>query len=341
MTTELHGLTRRQAIVRKLMVSAGLAASYALVPGSVRRAHAMQTNGEILDTQPYARLEKVSDGVYAVVSTPFKTRAFDTVCNGGFVVGRDRVVAIDAYFQPKGSAWLAERCKAITGRYPTDVIVTHYHLDHTGGLAGFQTGAEGPAIIATKKTYDTLLERYGTPHTDKDNEQVAKLPARLLLPTVILSSDKPYEIDLGDRKLVLSFEAGHTQSDVVVRLDDPNVVFAGDFLWDGIIPNFVDAKPSLLMKNVRTLLKEKDAILVPGHGSVSNAAEMSDYLGLLEAIEAAARKAHKEGKSAEEAAKIFTVPASLGEWKSFSPNYFRVAIAAWLAELKGAEASNK
>ncbi len=337
MTTRAQGLTRRQAIALKLMAGAGLAASYALVPGSIRTAHAMQSHGEVLDTQPFARLEQIADGVYAVVSTPFQARAFETVCNGGFVVGRERIVAIDAYFQPQGGAWLAERCKAITGRYPTDVILTHYHLDHIGGLAGFQRGAEGPAIIATQMTYETLLDRYGTPQADESNDGVANMRARLLLPTVILSGDEPYEIDLGGRKLTLSFEAGHTQSDVVARVDDPNVVFAGDMLWDGIVPNFVDAQPSLLMRNVRALLAESDVTLVPGHGSVSQASEMADYLGLLEAVEAAARQAYQDGQSAEDAAAAFTVPASLGEWKSFGPDYYRVAIAAWLAELTGAD----
>lgn len=326
-------LSRRQMMERSLTAGAGLAAAYAWVPSFVRQAHAQETFGEVVDTQPFARLEKVADGVWAVVSTPFKAGAFDTVCNGGIIVGKERILAVDAYLRPSGAAWLSAQCEALTGRRPTDVIVTHVHADHTGGLAGFQNGAEGPEILATQQTYEILIERYSAPQEDEKTPRIGRPRVRLLAPTGIISGTEDFTLDLGGRTATLSFTSGHTDSDVTVTVDDPKVVFAGDLLWEGIFPNFVDAQPSALMANVRSLLKLENTILVPGHGSVTRPDGLTNYLGVLEAIEAAARQAHADGVSAEEAAKAFTLPASLGEWQFFSPRYFEVAIGAWLKEL--------
>ena len=89
----------------------------------------------------------------------------ETVCNGGLVAGADRVVAIDAFLQPAGAAWLAGQAETLLGRPVTDVIVTHFHADHSGGLAGFQRGADGPEslgkwILFNPGYYQTAFEAW-------------------------------------------------------------------------------------------------------------------------------------------------------------------------------------
>jgi hypothetical protein len=50
-------------------------------------------------------------------------------------------------------------------------------------------------------------------------------------------------------------------------------------------------------------------------------------------IEKSARRAVEKGTPAAEAAAEYKIPESLGEWMTFSPDYFERAFLAWEKEL--------
>ena len=299
--------------------------------------------GETVTTEVFARLEKIGDNIWAVVSTPlnedgsFNPEAVATLSNGGLIAGAERVVAIDGAFQPAGAAWLAEQAKKLLGRPVTDVIVTHHHADHSGGLAGFQNGAEGPEIIATETVRKLIIERYSTPNENPNTAPFAAPAIRPVLPTRIITDEKnPTTFDLGGgRTLTLDPLRGHTPSDLAIRVDDAPVIFAGDLVWAGYFHNYVDAIPSALRRSAGAVLKDKDTIIVTGHGYVGKAGEMQNYLDLLDHVEDAAKASHKAGKTPAEGAADYKIPESLGEWKLFSPRYYEVAFEAWRRELDG------
>ncbi len=334
-----HSLLSRRALIAGAGLAAGLAAS-------TRTAFAHggggDPYGDVIATEPFARIEKLAEGVWAVVSTPldaggaFNPAAAATVCNGGLIAGRDRVVAIDAFLQPAGAAWLAECAKGLTGRDITDVIVTHFHADHSGGLAGYQRGAEGPEIIATETTRQLIVERYSGPLQPVGDTSFRAPAIRPVLPTRILADESaPVVLDLGGRTLTLQPKRGHTPSDLAIRVDDVPVTFAGDLVWAGLFHNYVDAIPSHLRRSAGELLAEPDRIIATGHGYVANAGDLQDYLNLLDHVEAGARASYEAGKTPAEGAANFTVPESLGEWTLFNPRYYETAFEAWRRELAG------
>ena len=50
---------------------------------------------EVLFTEKWGRVEKIQEGVWALVSTGFETKDFTTVCNGGIIAGDKGVLAVD------------------------------------------------------------------------------------------------------------------------------------------------------------------------------------------------------------------------------------------------------
>lgn len=280
-------------------------------------------------SEPWGSLEPVADGVWALVSTPLEDRT--TLCNGGIVAGRAGVVVIEAFASPEGAAWMARRARELTGRWPDQVVVTHYHGDHTGGLAGFARDEGEPELWATEDTRDRTDATAAAGDTGPD------APLRQALARVeLLPGDASSSLDLGGRTLALTPMAGHTASDVALSLEDPAVVFCGDLVWNGMFPNYVDARPSTLSASVARLFREApDTVYVPGHGTLAARAGMTRYVGFLDHVEAVARRAHQRGQTAEEAATDFTVPTSLGAWFQFSADYPRRALDAWLRELSG------
>ncbi len=140
-------------------------------------------------------------------------------------------------------------------------------------------------------------------------------------------------LDLGDRRVTLRSLHGHTASDIAVQVEEPNVVFCGDLVWNGMFPNYVDAQPSQLTRSVKFLRDLQGVRYVPGHGTVASPDELDRYLVLLDSVEDAARRAIASGDAAEVAGAAYRIPEALGEWVLFSPRYFERAIAAWMKDL--------
>ncbi len=295
------------------------------MPVGLRRAWASSPLGGMAAREPFGSLEKVADGVWALISTPLSGDR-TTLSNGGIIAGRNGVLAIEGFNQPQGAQWLAERAKELTGRWPTHVVLTHYHSDHANGVAGYTTASEHPAIHSTARTKELVL----TKNLPAD-------PARTTSVTgaEILSDGAPSTIDLGGRTVRIIPRGGHTDSDVSLELDDPSLVFAGDLFWNGMFPNFVDAVPTKLAASVRAMKRAKETIYVPGHGAVGRAAEYDRYIAMLGEVEAGARKAYTAGISAADGGAAFTLSPSLGEWTLFSKAFYPRAFEAWYKELKG------
>ncbi len=100
-----------------------------------------------------------------------------------------------------------------------------------------------------------------------------------------------------------------------------------------MFPNYVDATPSRLAQAVRLLAASRAGTYVPGHGPLADGAALTRYIGLLEDVEAAARRAVERGQSAEEAGAEYRLPPGLEAWTLFSPSYFARAIGSWMSEL--------
>ncbi|MGF1543243.1 MAG: MBL fold metallo-hydrolase [Parvularculaceae bacterium] len=324
MTDRLTAVDRRRFLAGAASLGAAAAAP---------RARA----ADVVATTPFARIERLAPGVWAVISSPVNPDGSfnpQTLCNGGLVAGEDRVVAIDGYFQPAGAAWLQAQAEKLAGRRVTDVVVTHFHADHTGGLAGFFDGGEGPQIIATETTRKLIIERLSAPN-DIDGSPFAAPSIRPpVLPTQILSDEaKTLPFDIGGRTLTLDHKRGHTPSDLAVHVDD--TVFAGDLVWADYFHNYVDAIPSDLRRSAGDLLKDRKRTIVTGHGRLDTARNLAPYLDLLDHVEEKARAAHGAGKSVEDGAADFSVPETLGPWTLFNPRYYETAFRAWYRELDG------
>jgi glyoxylase-like metal-dependent hydrolase (beta-lactamase superfamily II) len=305
-----------------------------------RRVFAAGPDSEIVGTEPFARVEKLGEGIWAVVSTPIDGDR-TTMSNGGIIVGRDAVLVVEGFNTFAGGAWMSKLTEQLTGRRPTHVILTHHHPDHSNGLAGHLRDGQAPSIISRAQTRNLMAARSATFEGQKDEANPSPfLPVgqnQLLPNTVIADETEEVELDLGGRTVRLVSRLGHTPSDLTIEISDPRVVWCGDLVFNGFFPFFGDAIPSKLGETCRGFLRDPDTTYVPGHGVIADAEGLKPYLGLLDAIEEAARDYHAKGISAEEASHLFKVPPSLGEWMNVRPDRSRHAFVAWERELRPAE----
>jgi glyoxylase-like metal-dependent hydrolase (beta-lactamase superfamily II) len=326
-------LSRRDFLARAGAAAGGgcaahLAAVAALLPAPLRAAWAVP-RGPVVAREPFGTLERVADGVWALVSTPLGGDR-TTLSNGGIVAGRSGVLAVEGFNRPEGARWLAAQARALTGRWPTHVVLTHYHADHANGVAGYLGDGARCAVHATAATRDAVVAR----NQPADPSRDAALRDAALRDAVLLPPGAPVALDLGARTVRVVPRAGHTSSDVSIEVDDADVVFCGDLVWNAMFPNYVDAVPTRLREAARALRRPGASTrYVPGHGAVADAAALDRYLGVLDEVERAARAAHGRGQPAADVGAAFTLPPSLGEWALFNRVFFERAFAAWYREL--------
>ncbi|HVB31457.1 MAG TPA: MBL fold metallo-hydrolase [Gemmatimonadaceae bacterium] len=318
-------ITRREFLATSGSCAAHLALAAAVAPRALRELWARMPAGPVVATAPFARLEQVAEGIWALVSTPL-SGDYTTVSNGGIIVGRNAVLVIEGFNTPKGAQWLAGQAHALTGRWPTHVIVTHYHSDHSNGVAGYFTDGRHPEISATQITRDEAIAR---------NKPADDARTAALRDAVLLSPTEGGTFDLGGRAVRIVPQLGHTDSDLALELDDPNIVFCGDLFWNAMFPNYVDAIPSKLSASVRVLQRARARTYVPGHGAIGTPADLDRYVAMIDDVERAARRAHAQGMSAHDAAAAYTLPPSTGEWTMFSKSFIERAFIAWNRELTG------
>jgi glyoxylase-like metal-dependent hydrolase (beta-lactamase superfamily II) len=161
-------------------------------------------------------------------------------------------------------------------RYVSHIVLTHNHFDHVLGASAF-AGAE---IYCAPEVAVTMIERTGTLRDDAirygaDADEVARAIAALRRPEHQVRSAV---IDLGDRTVSISHPGrGHTDHDLiaVVTGADRPVVFCGDLVEESGDPS-VDADsdlaawPTSLDRVIE--VGGEDAVFVPGHGAVVDAA---------------------------------------------------------------------
>ena len=279
----------------------------------------VQERFPVVAREPWGRIERVAEGVWALVSTPLEDNT--TLCNGGIVAGRAGVLVIEGFGSVMGAEWMAAQARTLTGRRPTHVVVTHYHGDHTGGLGGMITPG-GPELLVTARTRELVLER----NRNAVGEVFDRAP--------LIDTRRPTEIDLGNRSVIMVPRRGHTDSDLSLEVTDPSVVFCGDLVWNRMFPNYMDATPSRLSLAVRLIRERGASTYVPGHGPLAASGDLDLYIDLLDDVEDAARRAVASGMSAAEAGAQYRIPAPMGEWTLFNPRYFERAIGAWMTELE-------
>jgi glyoxylase-like metal-dependent hydrolase (beta-lactamase superfamily II) len=316
-------LSRREFLARSSSCAAHVALAAVAMPPALRAMWANVPLGPVVAREPFGSLEKVADGIWALISTPL-TGDRTTLSNGGIVAGRSGVLAIEGFNTPAGAEWLAARARALTGRWPTHVALTHYHADHANGVAGYERPDSRAVVRATEATRTLVLER-----------NLPADPSRTdaLKDVEFFSGAEPTVLDLGGRTVRVMPRSGHTSSDVSLEIDDPSVVFCGDLVWNAMFPNYVDAMPRQLSRSARALRRQRSTVYVPGHGALAQEAEFDRYIAMIGEVEGAARRAHDRGQSAAAAGASYSLPSPLGEWTLFNKVFFERAFAAWYREL--------
>jgi len=232
--------------------------------------------------------EVIADGVAVL---------FGAGGNIGVSYGEDATILIDDQFAPLSAK--IEAAVAELGATPVKYVVnTHWHFDHTGGNEHF--GGTGATIFA----HDNVRVRMAAGGMAAGNR--SEPAPKAALPVVTYGQGLRFHLN-GDTIDLAYVGGGHTDGDSVVMWDKQNVVHMGDLYFK--IPGFpfVDVNSGGNVFNLHATLTtvidmiNDDTKVIPGHGPMSNKAELVAYRDMIGSAIERMEALHAEGKTLEEA----------------------------------------
>lgn len=218
-----------------------------------------------------------------------------TMANSVALVGPEGVLLIDSGDTAEVAAGLRVAMETITPTPVRWLVNTHWHYDHVNGNGEF--AGHGAVIIghtAMRRRAATQSRLVGGPPLP-----AAELP--------VLTFDEALTLHLNGEEVRLLHPRGaaHTDGDTVVIFAKANVAHLGDVYFEGLYP-YIDVSAggsaagiARAVREILPLLDDQTKV-VPGHGPLSNKAQLADYAAMLEDVNARVSALKAEGRTLEQ-----------------------------------------
>jgi len=211
-------------------------------------------------------------------------------------VGSDGIIMVDTQFAPLSDK-IKAAIKAISPLPVKYVIITHYHGDHTGGIANFQK--DGVVALAQDNIRVRLLA--GTSNATTGNKMDPRSGDAIPKETYVGGMKT---IEVGGRKAILThYYNAHTDGDTGVYFPDANVIATGDIMNANHRYQQVDYGNG---GDIRGMIRATDDWLkiandqtkvMTGHGPLADKKVVAEYNAMAKTARERVEKLYREGKS--------------------------------------------
>ena len=200
------------------------------------------------------------------------------VVNAGLVVGAKSTLVIDTGPTAFAAATIHGYACAVRPDNELLVVNTEPHLDHIGGNCFFHDRGVPilghPGIVRTDEDLASDLAEINALVADpvrreREETHIAYQGTRIVNPTRPLHHDT--RLDLGDLSAEVLLTPGHTQTNASVFVPTEGLLFSGDCVVAGYLPNLTAGGPDdwrtwlISLSRIESLTVR---LLVPGHGPV-------------------------------------------------------------------------
>lgn len=268
---------------------------------------------------------------WAEVGDRCYVRRYDSFdLNVGVVEGAEGLVVVDTRASLVEGRELLADVRRLSALPVRAVVNTHVHFDHTFGNAAFSgvpVVAHESVVVSLPRHREWLVRAIEAgPDDDPRNAEMVSTPVRA--PDETFSSVRT--VDLGDRVLELVHPGrGHTDGDVVVRVADADVVYAGDLVEQNNHPSYGEDCWPLEWPATLELVEQfvgGSTVLVPGHGTPVDREFLRDQRGDLGTVAGQLRELAGQGLGVDDALRA-------GSWP-YPPDDLRLAVERGLTQLR-------
>jgi len=229
-------------------------------------------------------------------------------------VGSDGIIMVDTQFAPLSDK-IKAAIKAISPLPVKYAILTHFHGDHTGGVANFQKDG----VIALAQDNIRLRLLGGTTNGTTGNK-TQPLSGDAIPKETYFGGVK--EITVGGRKAVLThYYNAHTDGDTGVYFPDANVIATGDIMNNNHTYQQVDffnggdIRGMIRATNDWLRISNDQTKIVVGHGPVANKAQLTAYNEMVKKARELVEKLVRDGKTEDEVVALDPLKELTQTWK--------------------------
>lgn len=228
---------------------------------------------------------KISSHCYALTGLGF---VLPWSVNAGFVVGTGITLVIDTGATTLAAQTIYGYAHAVRMENRLQVINTEQHLDHLGGNGYFHDqGCDiyGHAsimrsqaeLIAAMDEFDSCIEN--PVRRQRQESRIFYTRTHIVNPNLPIHRDT--SIFLGDVEARVLLTPGHTRSNLSVFLPADGVIFCGDCLVNGYLPNLEAGTREdwqIWLSSLDKIAAQRPQIVVPGHGDVLCGSEITEAI---------------------------------------------------------------
>ncbi|MEQ1757197.1 MAG: MBL fold metallo-hydrolase [Vicinamibacterales bacterium] len=227
--------------------------------------------------------------------------------NAAVQVGKDGALLVDTMTASMADA-LTAALRSLTAKPVRIIVDTSFHPERTGGNELMQArGATGltqvPGGLATIIAHENVLNRLTAPVASQRTP-----PAQKGLPTSEFSTPQKDFYFNGEPIVVYHEPRAHSDGDSIVFFRRSDVIAAGDvFTPDryplidlesgGSVNGLIDALNHILVLTVPEKLQDGGTRVIPGHGRISNEADVVEYRDMVLIVRDRVRDAIAKGQS--------------------------------------------
>lgn len=214
--------------------------------------------------------------------------------NIAVLAGKDGTFMVDDQYAPL-TAKIQKAVADLEDQPLRFVINTHWHGDHTGGNENLGKG--GALIVA----HENVRKRLSTEQFIEAFKRKVEPSSPAALPVITFTDATTFYWN-GDEVRVQHVGPAHTDGDSIVHFAKADVIHMGDIYFNGTYP-FIDLSSGgsvdgmIEAMDTALAMSGKDTKIIPGHGPLSNPAEMKVQRDMLVTLRDRIQKLLDSGKS--------------------------------------------
>jgi cyclase len=219
-------------------------------------------------------------------------------------VGKDGVLVVDTQYAEMAPKILSE-IRKLSDKPIVWMVNTHIDQDHSGGNAALAKLGRGPGPRPRIIAHENVL-----------NRMTLRVPNQPPVPDEALPDDEygTPQKDLffnGEAVVIYHMPRAHTDGDSIVFFRRSDVVSVGDIFtpdqWPAIdlarggsVEGTLDALNYILTLTVPERYQDGGTLVVPGHGRISNEADVVEYRNMLTIVRDRVQDLLKKGMTLEQ-----------------------------------------
>jgi cyclase len=241
------------------------------------------------NTQPFSRVVELGSGISMLIGSGG---------NLGLSVGEDGALMIDDQYATNAIANL-DKIKQLAGDAPRFLVNTHWHFDHAGGNAVFQTA--GTTVIAHENARKRLSGEVVSSGRAAQRENAPEAA----WPVITFAQGVDFHLN-GQTIRAFKVPNAHTDGDVVVQFVEADILHTGDTYMKGRF-QFIDTGSGGTLDGLieaQQLVLSKagpNTKIIPGHGELATKADLQETNDTIIAARAAVKARVDAGDTLEQA----------------------------------------